>query len=168
LPIYGRCTLVFRRLAILDLSPNGHQPMTVDHGRYTLVFNGEVYNFQELRHELEGLGVPFRSTSDSEVVLQALIEWGTGALDRFNGMFALGFYDSADKRLLLARDHAGMKPLYYMLAPDGIVFASQYNQLLKHPWSRNLSVSQDALGMYLRLAYIPAPYALLHDTHMLE
>ena len=92
----GRCTLVFRRLAIIDLSANGHQPMTVGAGRYVLVFNGEVYNFQDLRKELEHLGVRFRSTSDSEVVLHALIEWGTKALDRFNGMFALGFYDSVE------------------------------------------------------------------------
>ena len=164
----GRCTLVFRRLAIIDLSANGHQPMTGGNGRYALVFNGEVYNFQELRKELEHLGVRFRSTSDSEVVLHALIEWGTKALDRFNGMFALGFYDSVEKRLLLARDHAGMKPLYYLIAPEGIVFASQYNQLLMHPFSHNLGVSQEALGLYLRLAYIPAPYALLQGSHMVE
>jgi asparagine synthase (glutamine-hydrolysing) len=162
------CTLVFRRLAIIDLSVNGHQPMSVRHGRYVLVFNGEVYNFQDLRKELEGLGIQFGSTSDSEVVLYALIEWGTEALDRFNGMFALGFYDSVEKRLLLARDHAGMKPLYYLKKPEGVVFASQYNQILAHPLSQNLGLSREALGLYLRLAYIPAPYAMLEDSHMLE
>lgn len=125
----GYCTLVFRRLAIIDLSPRGHQPMTVGNGRYTLVFNGEVYNFLDLRKQLESRGVTFRSSSNSEVVLYALIERGTEALARFNGMFALGFYDSAKKKLLLARDHAGMKPLYYLLCDDGIVFGSQYDQL---------------------------------------
>lgn len=162
------CTLVFRRLAIIDLSVNGHQPMTVGNDRYVLVFNGEVYNFLELRKALENQGVRFRSTSDSEVVLHALIEWGIKALERFNGMFALGFYDSVEKRLLLSRDHAGMKPLYYLIDPKGIVFASQYDQLLMHPLSRNLKISQDALGLYLRLAYIPAPYGLYQGTHMVE
>ena len=94
-----RCTLVFRRLAIIDLSLNGHQPMTVCHGRFVLVFNGEVYNFRDLRKELEARGVQFRSTSDSEVVLHALIEWGKRALERFNGMFSLAFYDTVKKRL---------------------------------------------------------------------
>jgi len=163
-----RCTLVFRRLAIIDLSLNGHQPMTACNGRFVLVFNGEVYNFKDLRRRLENLGVQFRSTSDTEVVLYALIEWGIAALDSFNGMFALGFYDKREKRLLLARDHAGIKPLYYLIRPKGVVFASQYNQLLAHPLSRNLGISQEALGLYLRLAYIPAPYALLEDSHMLE
>lgn len=163
-----RCTMVFRRLSIIDLSLNGHQPMTVCNGRFVLVFNGEVYNFKDLRKRLESLGVQFRSNSDTEVVLYALIEWGIAALDSFNGMFALGFYDKAEKRLLLARDHAGIKPLYYLIRPKGVVFASQFNQLLAHPLSRNLAVSQEALGLYLRLAYIPAPYALLQDSHMLE
>lgn len=164
----GYCTLVFRRLAIIDLSPRGHQPMTAGNGRYTLVFNGEVYNFRELRSQLENRGVTFCSASDSEVVLYALIEWGTEALARFNGMFALGFYDSVEKKLLLARDHAGMKPLYYLLCDSGIVFGSQYDQLLAHPWSSHLAVSAEALGLYLRLAHIPAPWALKEKTHMLE
>ena len=163
-----RCTLVFRRLAIIDLSLNGHQPMTACNGRFVLVFNGEVYNFKDLRKRLEGRGVQFRSHSDTEVVLYALIEWGIAALDCFNGMFALGFYDKAEKRLLLARDHAGIKPLYYFTTPVGVVFASQFNQLLAHPLSRNLGISREALSLYMRLAYIPAPYALLQDSHMLE
>lgn len=142
--------------------------MTAANGRYALVFNGEVYNFMDLRKQLENRGIKFRSTSDSEVVLYALIEWGNKALAKFNGMFALGFYDSVEKRLLLARDHAGMKPLYYLLSHNGIVFGSQYDQLLAHPWSDHLRISQEALGLYLRLAYIPAPYALIENTHMLE
>lgn len=162
------CTLVFRRLSIIDLSVRGHQPMTVGNDRYALVFNGEVYNFKDLKQELENRGIQFRSTSDSEVVLHALIEWGTAALARFNGMFALGFYDSAEKRLLLARDHAGMKPLYYLLSDNGIVFGSQYDQLLVHPWSAHCKVSEEALGLYLRLAYIPAPWAMKENTHLLE
>ena len=164
----ARCTLAFRRLAILDLSPTGHQPMVTADGRYVIVFNGELYNFAELRKRLEGRGARFRSRGDSEVVLHALATWGPDAFGMFNGMFALGFYDTIEKQLLLARDHAGIKPLYYLTRPEGVVFAGQYDQILAHPWSRELAVSGEALGLYLRLAYIPAPYALLDNTHMLE
>jgi asparagine synthase (glutamine-hydrolysing) len=162
------CTLGFRRLSILDLTPAGHQPMLTQDGRFVLVYNGEVYNFKALRQGLEREGVRFRSTGDAEVVLYALALWGKRALELFNGMFALGLYDVREKRLLLARDHAGIKPLYYMLRPGGLVFASQYDQILAHPWSRDLNVSPDALALYLRLGYIPAPYALLNQTYMLE
>jgi asparagine synthase (glutamine-hydrolysing) len=162
------CTLGFRRLAILDLTPAGHQPMTTPDGRYTLVYNGEMYNFHELREELCDKGVGFRSTGDAEVVLRSLALWGKKGLRRFNGMFALAFYDKAEKRLLIARDHAGIKPLYYLLTARGLVFASQYDQIMSHPWARSLEVSPEALALYLRLGYIPAPYALLQNTHMLE
>jgi len=162
------CILGFRRLSILDLSPAGHQPMLSQDGRYVIVFNGEVYNFRELRRKLELRGVKFRSTGDTEVVLYALAHWGVKALNHLNGMFALGFYDTVENRLLLARDHAGIKPLYYMMTPKGLVFASQYDQILAHSWSRGLEVCREALAMYLDLSYIPAPYALLQNTHMLE
>lgn len=164
----GRCSFVFRRLAIIDLSAAGEQPMVSKCGRYALVFNGEVYNFRALRVELEQSGVRFKSTGDSEVVLQALIAWGADALSRFNGIFVLAFYDSNTRRLLLARDHAGIKPLYVLRSPRGIMFASQYDQLLAHPWADALGVSQDALGLYLRFAFIPAPYGVLENTQMLE
>src|SRR5262250_1706837 len=163
-----QCVLAFRRLAILDLSGNAHQPMLTPDGRYAFVYNGEVYNFRELRRELEQRGVQFHSKGDTEVVLHALAHWGNRALDRFNGMFALGFYDTLERRLILARDHAGIKPLYYMLTPEGLVFASQYDQIIAHGWARHLGVSPEALALYLRLGYIPAPYALLEDTYMLE
>ena len=162
------CALGFRRLAILDLSPAGHQPMTTSDGRYVIVYNGEVYNFRELREELGQRGIQFRSTGDTEVVLQALAVWDKEALHRFNGMFALAFYDTIEKQLLLARDHAGIKPLYYLLTSKGLVFASQYDQIMMHPWGKTLQTSKDGLALYLRLGYIPAPYALLKDTHMLE
>lgn len=164
----GRCTLGFRRLAILDLSPSGHQPMVSRDGRYCLVYNGEVYNFRDLRRELEGDGVTFDSTGDTQVVLHALIRWGRGALERFNGMFALALYDRREGRLLLARDHAGIKPLYYMRGPGGLVFASQYDQLLAHPMSRGLGVDRDGLALYLRLGYLPAPRAILQGTGSVE
>jgi len=162
------CNLVFRRLSILDLSAAGHQPMVSEDGRYMLVFNGEVYNFAGLRRQLERRGVTFRSHSDSEVVLYSLAEWGRDALDRFNGMFALGFYDSRERKLLLARDHAGIKPLYYLQNPAGLMFGSQYDQLLAHPWSEGLAYSPAAAALYLQLASVPAPYAILENTSMLE
>lgn len=162
------CTFVFRRLSILDLSENGHQPMLDESGRYVLAFNGEVYNFAELRSDLENRGVRFRSRSDTEVVLYSLIHWGKKALEKFNGMFAIAFYDSVNRELLLARDHAGIKPLYYLHSKQGIVFASQYDQLLLHPYSSRCRVSREALGLYLRLAFIPAPYAILEDSYMIE
>ena len=118
-----RCLLGFRRLSILDLSRAGNQPMLTRDGRYALVFNGELYNFREIRKTLQDRGVSFRSTGDAEVVLYALAEFGEAALESFNGMFALAFYDTVARRLLLARDHAAIKPLYVLRHPDGLLFA---------------------------------------------
>ncbi len=166
--IGSHCVLGFRRLSILDLSPTGNQPMLSADRRYALVMNGEVYNFQSLRAELQSKGYPFCSSGDAEVVLYALAEWGKPALERFNGMFALAFYDSLEKKLLLARDHVGSKPLYYLSSPRGLVFGSQYDQLMAHPWARGLPTNQEALSLYLCFGYIPAPYAILENTHLLE
>lgn len=163
----GPCRLGFRRLSVLDLSSAANQPLVAQE-RYALVFNGEVYNFCELRNELEHLGVTFSSSGDSEVVLQALIHWGVAALDRFNGMFALAFYDVERRSLLLARDPLGVKPLYVLQTGEGLFFASQYDQILVHPWAARLSLSPDALGLYLRLGYVPAPYGIFKNTMMLE
>jgi len=162
------CAIGFKRLAILDLSPTGNQPMVSPDGCYALVINGEFYNFKELRAELEGKGWRFRSTGDAEVALFALAEWGKETLDRFNGVFALAFYDRLEKRLLLARDHVGSKPLYYLQNQNGLVFGSQYDQIMAHPWAKGLSINQNALALYLRFGYIPAPYAILENTHLLE
>ena len=155
-----RCALGFRRLAILDLSPAGHQPMTTEDGRYTLVFNGEIYNFREIRDELATHGAHPRSSGDAEVVLLALRHWGIDALSRFEGMFALACYDAVEKSLLLARDHAGIKPLYIAQTTSGFVFASQYDQILAHPWCADLPVDQGGLGLYLRLGFLPTTFAL--------
>ncbi len=162
------CTMAFRRLSILDLSDKAHQPMLSADGNFALTFNGELYNFRELRRELAAAGAEFRSDGDSEVVLQALIHWGVEALSRFNGMFAIAFYARQSGRLLLARDHAGIKPLYYLHTGNGVVYASQYNQLLAHPWRRDCNTDPAAISLYLHLGFIPAPYAALQNTHMLE
>ena len=114
-----------RRLSIIDLSDGGSQPMTAAEGRYALLYNGELYNFPEIRRELSRLGHQFVSRSDSEVVLRALIEWGADAVPRFNGMFALAFYDSFRRELILARDRYGIKPLYIWDQGGRLAFASE-------------------------------------------
>lgn len=166
----GTLTLGFRRLAILDLSPAANQPMVSGDRRSAIVFNGELYNFLELRRELESKGVRFRSRSDSEVALEAFNTWGVSALERFNGMFALAWYDRAERELVLARDHAGIKPLYYFVEPHGrgVVFASQYNCLFHGPWEKPAKERLDVLHLFLRLHHIPPPYALFENTHQLE
>lgn len=161
----GMC---FRRLAVIDPSQAGHQPMISPTGRSVLIMNGEIYNFRELRNELESKGHAFRSRSDSEVLLHALEEWGVEAIPRLNGMFAFAWFDNQTRTLLLARDHAGIKPLYYSLHPRGIIFGSQYNQLLISPWGIPGKLREDVLNLYLRLHHIPPPYGLLENTYQLK
>jgi asparagine synthase (glutamine-hydrolysing) len=126
----GAAGLAHRRLAIIDLSPAAHQPMATEDGRYVISYNGEMYNFAELRVELEALGQHFRSRSDTEVVLKAFAVWGEKALDRFNGMFALALWDKERKELLLARDRYGIKPLYYTRVGDKFLFGSEIKAIL--------------------------------------
>ncbi len=164
----SRCALGFRRLSILDLSALGHQPMATPDDRYHLVFNGEIYNYLELRGELARGGYAFRSSGDAETLLAALAAWGPAALERVNGMYALALYDRVERRLVLARDHAGIKPLQYAVTPRGVVFGSQYDQLLAHPWLRDARVDAGGLGLYLRFGFVPAPYGLHSGTHQVE
>ena len=123
-------SLGFRRLSILDLSSAGHQPMVNAATGDWLIFNGEIYNFRSLRSELEGLGAQFRSTSDTEVLLQALSTWGEAAVEKLEGMFAFAFYEARTRRMLLARDPLGIKPLYVAQLPDRFVFASEIRAVL--------------------------------------
>ena len=120
----------FRRLAILDLSAAGHQPMFNQRTGDCLIFNGEIYNFRQLRTELQMAGVVFRSTSDTEVLLQALCTWGEAAVEKLQGMFAFAFYHASSQRILLARDPLGIKPLYVAALPDRLLFASEIKPLL--------------------------------------
>ena len=145
----GPIGLVHRRLAIIDLSPAGHQPMASQDGRYLLVYNGEVYNFQELRIELEAKGGHhFRSRTDTEVVLKALIEWGEDALLRFNGMFSLALWDKFEQTLMLARDRYGIKPLYFSQCRDAFIFGSEIKAMLAHP-SMKAEMNPEGLLEYM-------------------
>lgn len=131
--IEGPLGLGHRRLAIIDLSTAGHQPMTTENGRFVMTYNGEVYNFNELRVELEAEGHRFHSRTDSEVVLKALSHWGTKALERFNGMFAFALWDKRRRELLLARDRHGIKPLYYVQIGKKLLFGSEIKAILTDP-----------------------------------
>ncbi|MDD4526068.1 MAG: asparagine synthetase B, partial [Lachnospiraceae bacterium] len=120
--------LAQRRLSILDLSPLGHQPMDSEGGRLSIVYNGEIYNFGEIRKELSDY--PFKSTCDTEVILAAYLKWGEKCLDKMDGMFALAIYDREKKEIFFARDRIGKKPLYYWLCGDTLVFASELKPIM--------------------------------------
>ena len=166
----GHLCLGFRRLAILDTTPAGHQPMMSADGRSVIVFNGEIFNFAELREQLELKGIRLKSRSDTEVLLEALNLWGVDAIARLNGMFAFAWYDTKDRKLILARDHAGIKPLYYYVQPsgEGVAFSSQFNALLHTHWGQPGAIREDVLRLFLRLHHIPPPFGLLNNTHQLE
>ena len=164
----GRLHLGFRRLAILDLSPVGRQPMVSASGDSVLVLNGEIYNFGELARELEGEGFVRRSSGDAEVALEALERWDLAALERFEGMFALAFYDRRHRRLTLARDRTGIKPLHILEHPEGLAFSSQLDSLLDTPWTVDPVPKGEVLHLYLRLGHIPPPYGLLTGIRQLE
>ena len=124
-------TLGHRRLTIVDLSENGHQPMFDISKRYSVVFNGEIYNFIEIKNELVKKGYAFRSSSDTEVLLNAYIEWGTQCVLRFNGMWSFAIWDSTKKELFLSRDRFGKKPLFYAELNEGLIFASEMKAITK-------------------------------------
>lgn len=151
---------VFRRLAILDLSPGGHQPMASSDGRFQVVFNGEIYNFLSLREDLVSRGYSFRGTSDTEVMLAAFAEWGVqGATQRFVGMFAIALWDRKERELHLIRDRIGKKPLYYGWQGGTFLFGSELKALRQHPAFQG-GVDQEALALYFRYGYIPGPYSI--------
>jgi asparagine synthase (glutamine-hydrolysing) len=156
-----------RRLAILDLSSEGHQPMFSADGRYVLVFNGEIYNFKSLRVELETRGHVFRGHSDTEVMLSAFNEWGLRlALERFTGMFAFALWDRQERQLHLARDRAGEKPLYYGWTDGVLVFGSELKALRAHPRWRG-EINRSALALMIRYGYIPSPHCIYENIFKL-
>ncbi len=162
----GPCALGHRRLSIIDLSPDGAQPMTNEDDTIAVVVNGEIYNFQALRAELEQKGHHFRSKSDSEVVLHLYEERGVDFVDALRGMFAIALWDGPRRRLVLTRDRFGMKPLYYHRGPRGLVFASELGALVASgQFERAPNI--DAIDSFLSLQYVPAPSTAFEGVHKL-
>ena len=163
--IEGPCAIGMRRLSIIDLS-GGHQPMSSADGQVWLVCNGEIYNFRELRRELETRGHRFTSHSDSEVVLYAYIEYGDSFVDRLNGMFAFALWDARRGRLLVGRDRLGIKPLYIAELPGALAFASEAKSLLELP-GIDRAIDPAAVASYLQLGYVPAPQSIFRGIRKL-
>lgn len=162
---HSRVGLGHRRLSILDLSNHGHQPMTFGH--LTMVYNGEVYNFKEIRAELEKQGYSFESQSDTEVILKAYHKWGMDAVHRFNGMFAIAIFDSQKQTLTLVRDRAGVKPLYWYQKDGLFMFASELKSFHEHPAFAK-EINHDGLALFLQYGYIPQPHTIFNYTHKLQ
>lgn len=159
--------LGFRRLAILDLSPTGSQPMASADGRFVVVFNGEIYNFLELREELEKAGHTFRGHSDTEVMLAAFVEWGIEpTVKKLNGMFAFALWDSLNRELYLVRDRIGKKPLYYGKINDTFLFGSELKSLNIHP-AFDAEIDKNSLTQYLKFGYIPSPQSIYKKIYKL-
>lgn len=159
--------LATRRLSILDLSPAGAQPMRSIDGSACIAYNGELYNEPELRRELEAKGYRFRSRSDTETVLNAYLEYGPDVFARLNGMFALAIHDRRARRIVLARDRMGIKPLYYAWDGRRLVFASELRTLIQHGGIAPVP-DPDALDLYLAFGFVPSPYSLVRGVRKLE
>lgn len=157
--------LGIRRLSIIDLV-TGHQPMCNEDGTIWLVFNGEIYNYRELRIQLEKKGHVFKSRSDSEVIVHAYEEFGDAFVHQFNGMFAFGLWDATQKRFLLARDRLGIKPLYYSASRDRVVFGSELKAVISHS-SVPRDIDHEALDLFLSLEYVPGPRTIVKNVHKL-
>lgn len=159
--------LAHRRLAIIDLSPEGHQPMTSASGRYVTVYNGEIYNFPELRAQLEALGHAFRGRSDTEIMLTAFDQWGVNqTLQKINGMFAIALWDRKERTVHFIRDRFGKKPLYVGWAGDTLIFASELKSFHAHPDFKP-DVCRGALTNYMRYGYVCAPFSIFKNVWQL-
>lgn len=161
-----RVGLAHCRLSILDLSAAGRQPMSSESGRTVISFNGEIYNYRDLRAQLEQKGYRFRTGTDTEVILAAYEAWGIDAVQRFNGMFAFALFDREAQSLYLVRDRMGVKPLYYFTDGEAMVFASELKPIMKYPGFRK-EIDRDALTMYLAAEYIPGRQSIFRNTFKL-
>jgi asparagine synthase (glutamine-hydrolysing) len=163
----GRVGLAARRLSIIDLA-TGHQPLDSHSGKNWITYNGEVYNFQALREELIARGYRFRTKTDTEVIVNLYEEYGLDFVKKLRGMFAIGIYDSRNHRLVLARDHVGIKPLYYCLKPGNknLVFGSELKTILQYP-GIDKTIDPAALDFFLTLEYIPAPFSIFKSIRKL-
>lgn len=162
----NKCSIGFgqRRLSILDLSPLGHQPMHFD--ELTVNFNGEIYNFKEIRLELEEKGYTFKSWSDTEVIIKGYHCWGLDVVQKFIGMFAIALYDRKKEEVIFIRDRAGVKPFYYYWKNDTFLFGSELKALYQHA-SFQKQIDINSLALFLQFSYIPAPHTIFHDTYKL-
>ena len=154
--IEGSLGLGFRRLSIIDLA-GGHQPMSDKEGSIWLVFNGEIYNFLELKKELQGVGHVFRTSSDTEVIIIGYKEWGIEVLNKLNGMFGLALWDAPRRRLTVARDAMGIKPVYFQETNGRLLFGSEIRPILAAQDGRGPDVDPVALNLFLRYRYTPSP-----------
>lgn len=162
----GCVGLAHRRLSIIDLSQSGHQPMTDINDQFCIVFNGEIYNYRRLRDKLISMDFRFRTNSDTEIILQAYQAWGENCLEKLNGMFAFALYDKSKKRLFIARDRTGQKPLFYYHSNGRLVFASELKALMADPaFPRELDL--EALNFYLAYGYIPGNMCILKGVYKL-
>lgn len=161
-----KAALIHTRLAILDLSPAGHQPMSTDNGRYWITFNGEIYNFQELRSQLENQGEKFHSQTDTEVILKLYQRLGKNCLDRLRGMFAFAIWDNLEKTCFLARDPLGIKPLYYWQKDSTLIFASELKAILSTNLP-SLHLNSSGLYGYLTTGSVPEPHTLIDNIFCL-
>jgi asparagine synthase (glutamine-hydrolysing) len=162
----GLCWLGHTRLAIIDL-PGGHQPLSNETGTVWVNYNGEIYNHAELREQLEGLGHQFRTRCDTEVLVHGYEQWGPKLLDRLRGMFAFAIYDQPHKRLFLARDRLGIKPLYWWSDGKVLIFASEIKAILAYPKLASRRVDANAISQFLTFRYVPAPLTLFQDIYKL-
>jgi asparagine synthase (glutamine-hydrolysing) len=162
---YAQIALGHRRLSILDLSAHGHQPMSFEH--LDIVFNGEIYNFKEIKKELLELGYDFHSESDTEVILKSYHQWGIKAVNKFNGMFAIIIYDKKVNKLLFIRDRAGVKPFFYYKKDSLILFSSELKSFHKHP-NFQKKIYKDSLSLYLQFGYIPEPHSIFENCYKLK
>lgn len=159
--------LAHKRLAIIDLSPEGHQPMESSSGRYMIAFNGEIYNFRDLSRELKNLGVSFRGRSDTEVILEAIEIWGLNlTIQKLNGMFAFILWDRKEREIHFVRDRMGKKPLYLGWAGKNLVFGSELKALRVHP-AFETNLNKEAVALYMRYGYVPAPHTIYQNVWML-
>jgi asparagine synthase (glutamine-hydrolysing) len=162
---YRNIGLGHRRLSILDISTHGHQPMSFQN--LEIVYNGEVYNFKEIRKDLKNLGYTFFSDSDTEVILKAYHKWGIKAVDKFNGMFAIVIYDKGNEKLIFIRDRAGVKPFYYYYFNNLFIFSSELKSFHKHKEFKK-EINLDSVATFLQFGYILEPYSIFKNTFKLK
>ncbi len=159
--------LAHQRLSIIDLSKDGHQPMSLQDSSLTIVFNGEIYNYKAVRKTLQKSGVEFRTQSDTEVILRAWEKWGKKCIEHFNGMFAFALYDKLNQKVILVRDRAGVKPLYVYNNEGLILFGSELKALMAHPKFEKV-IDTDATALYLQYGYYPEPYTVFKNCTKLK